>query len=843
MENNDLSSLVESTVRKLKTSSSEEEDSLLSKLRKAIIEAPLAEALAKEVKANYDALGSDRVAVRSSATAEDLPGYSFAGQHDTYFASGLDDCLEKIKHCWASLWTVRAFEYRKRNGFDQLGVEMAVIVQELVPAEVSGVLFTADPVTGKHDRLVIESCYGLGEALVSGKVSPDRTVLAKDDLRVLEHKVSDKKVEVVIDETGVVHEQKIKPPRFRSASLDQTLARQLGELAKKAESAFSQPQDIEWAVSEGDVFFLQSRPITTIKKEKTFEDRQVWSNLNTGEILPDVVSPMTWSALEKLVEPIFQTLFGRLGIDLGDNPLIGQVAGRVYFNLTTLLGAVKSIPGLKKADLSTLLGGEQDRMEELGRLKILDEDLPDLKFSPLRLMVRLPGIIFSVLAYSPKKGVKFITRMSRRGEQLLALDFSALSDEALLSHLQQTCEEMSEHIHGLGFAFQGMVGFSQLDKVCCAWLDDDEGTFANRLLAGMGGVESAEAGLMLWELADRARENSGVAEIILADGKWQEVQEKLAALRGGREFLDQWDGFMSKHGHHTRGELDICNPRWSDDPDYILRVIRNYSRNWGKTDPIEHYQQRRREREELTRQCRTRLKNPVKRVIFNLLLSRAQLGSVVRENLKNTAIKYWINGLRRIALELGGRLASRGVLEEKDDIFFLRFDEFEPVVLGQAEFDVKSVVAERKAEYAKNQQIVPPAVVGGRFDPKTYIPAEQVKPEKKILSGLAVSPGVATGLARVILRACDDEQVLPGEILVTPFTDPGWTPYFIPAAAIVMDQGGLLSHGSIIAREYGIPAVVNVGPATKLIKTGQTIQVDGNRGLVEIVEAKLKRSE
>jgi phosphohistidine swiveling domain-containing protein len=290
---------------------------------------------------------------------------------------------------------------------------------------------------------------------------------------------------------------------------------------------------------------------------------------------------------------------------------------------------------------------------------------------------------------------------------------------------------------------------------------------------------------------------------------------------------------MARHGHHCRGELELGNVRWSEEPDYILSVVRNYLRGLGQTDPLANYSRSARERQEVVQLCRRGLKNPFKRVVFDRLLARAREFSTMRENSKSDFTR--ITGLwRKMLLELGRRLHERGTLSAAEDIFFLRIEEIEPVARGQAQFDVGQVIGERRAEYERNASVVPPMVVFGQLDP-AMAAQEAVNEGVELFRGLAVSSGVATGKARVILRTDAGQPVLPGEILVASFTDPGWTPYFIPAAGIIMDQGGILSHGAIIAREYGIPAVVNVGPASKIIHTGQTIQVDGNQGTVRIL--------
>ncbi|MHC4694743.1 MAG: PEP-utilizing enzyme, partial [Planctomycetota bacterium] len=342
------------------------------------------------------------------------------------------------------------------------------------------------------------------------------------------------------------------------------------------------------------------------------------------------------------------------------------------------------------------------------------------------------------------------------------------------------------------------------------------------------------AGLELWRLAVAADADPRIRDLILSDAEFSQIEPELARLDSAKEFLKTWNAFLRRHGHHCRAELELYNPRWAETPDYILKLVRNYISQIGKTDPVQNSEDLTHRRKQLEQQCRKKLKNPLKRMIFNLLLFRSQKGSIFRENVKSQVIKLLFS-LRKMALELGKRLADKGVLKNQDDIFFLRFTELEPVVRDKADFDIHKVITDRRAEYDQNSLISPPDVIFGKFDPEKYVP-ESVDTDVETLTGLPVSPGVTTGKARVILRADADQQVLAGEILVAPFTDPGWTPYFVTATAIVMDQGGILSHGSIVAREYGIPAVVNVGFATQIIKTGQKIEVDGNQGTIKILQ-------
>ena len=876
----------------LPRASGERRRTLFSDLRRDIAEAPLADALRAEIERHYGRLNAPRVAVRSSAAAEDLPGHSFAGQYETFLGvSDLEGCLRAIAGCWASLWTERAFEYRARNGFDHLVADMAVIVQELIPAEAAGVVFTADPVSGRTDRIVVEGCWGLGEALVSGRVAPDRFVLARRRLRLIESSLAAKAIERVPAEAGGVREHAIASDRAAQPCLDRAALRRLGTLALEAERLFDAPQDVEWALCDGRLYLLQSRPITALPPAQSPEDRQIWTNANAGEVLPDVASPMTWSLAERFIDAIFGVVFDKLGLDLRGVPLTSLIAGRVYFNLNTFAALMRGLPGLRAADVTEVFGGAQGRLLAARRLRLAEEDIPNLHVSRLKLLWRLPGFLVWFLAHSPMRALPALERLRRRTEELRGVEVPSLAEADLLTRLHASVEEMFESPGAVATAAAGIAYLSQLSKLCRRWLGDAEGSLANRLMAGVGGVDSAEAGLALWRLAASAHDQPQVERILLSGESYASTRQRLAQADGGEAFLALWDAFMARHGHHTRGEVDIMNPRWSETPDAVLDLVRGYLRGVEQMDPVAAHRQRGVEGRRLAEECRRRLRNPLKRWLFGFVLARAQRGCAFRENLKSEAVRR-LAVVRKMLLELGERLARRGVLAQREDIFFLRFEGLGPVVRGGAGtasggecgcaarpsrnlgvapgslgaetgvprssstlspstslrvnfaeglgvpegewFDVRQVIAERRAEYERNLGITPPGVVVGRFDPAHCIPDETQR-DAELLSGVAVSAGVATGRARVILRADANERVLPGEILVAPFTDPGWTPYFLPAAGIVVDMGGQLSHGSIVARELGIPAVVNVGPATAIIRTGQTVEVDGNRGLVRIL--------
>jgi phosphohistidine swiveling domain-containing protein len=781
-------------------------------VRQIITDAPLPDPLREQIAVAYSQLGAGVVAVRSSATAEDLPGHSFAGQYETILGvRSLEKCLNAIKKCWASLWTERAFEYRRRNGIDHQQVEMAVIVQQQIEPQAAGVAFSVDPVTGSRSRIVIESCRGLGEALVSGQVQPDRILLRKKNLELIRQ--------------NLVAEE---------PSLSLKSAQRLGRSVRQIEKRFGGPQDIEWAIRDGTLWFLQARPITALPEPKPWEDRQVWTNLNSGEVAPDVMTPMTYSVIMLMFEPLFGPVFRLLGANAHKNPPAGLVAGRVYFNINTGLAAARPfVSPAKAAALNSTFGGEQIRGFERGEFDICDEDLPDLGFRWPKYILSWPRLIWDLIAHRSSKGDAFLADFQARNDAVARFDSTAATTEELTRLGTQT---LHENMMGaaLLYMWPGAVAAGVCGKVCRNWLGDNDQSLGYRLLAAQGGIADTEAGLDLWRLAALAHEDKETEAALLRDSDWNSIHRRLAAADHGRRFLAAWDRFMTTHGQHCHSELEFFSPRWSERPDYILGLLQGYLRTLDRANPLERQRQLAEKRQRLTEQCRQKLRSPIKRWIFTWSLRQTQNLTRNRENWKNEAVRLFA-AFRRIFLELGGRLQEKGILADREDIFFLEVAEIEPVTQGRAGFDVKERIAQRQAEYEWNKAQTPPPVVVGRYDPQKHI-AAKIDTNIKVLKGIAVSPGIATGKARVITHPNDGQHVEPGEILIAPVTNPAWTPYFLPAAGVVMDMGGVLSHGAIIAREYGLPAIVNVGPASKIIQTGQTIRVDGDRGTVTILD-------
>ena len=755
-------------------------------------------------------------AVRSSATVEDLPEASFAGQHDSFLNVREGDAVvAAVKRCWLSLFSERAISYRSRKGIAPDGAQMAVVVQQLIPAEAAGVMFTKNPADGDADTILIEAALGLGEAVVQGKVTPDRIVVSRSGLRVARH------------------DPGLKPV------LDDETASRLAELGLKVERLFGAPQDIEWAQCDDKLFLLQSRPITGKAPVKTWEDRQMWSNFNTGEVIPDVMAPISWSLWQSVGEGVIgRTISRQLGIDTQRAPLLGLVAGRLYFNANTAMAALKPFPSLRAAatTLFQAIGGGPTEAYRRA-LAIPPEDLPDLGFRWPKFILSWPRIFFDLITHLPRRGEAWLARFTTQTNELVRRDIEAMPTPELAHLCVRLVREPFEGVDLFYLAAPAAV-LPVLQKAVRDWLGEPQPAFGYRLFSALGDMPTAEAGLALWRLAALAHADRDTEAAVGSENEWPQVRARLQLIESGRKFLAAWDAFMTEHGHHCRGELELFNARWSETPDYVLGVVRGYLRSIGQSDPLEHQRQLASERERLTEQCRQRLKNPIQRRIFSWSLRRAQKLAVFREKLKNEGVRR-IAFARRLFLTLGQRLHEQRILSRGDDIFFLEVSELEPVATGSASFNWRERIETRRQEYEQNLTLSPPPLVIGRFDPRA--PARPTaNADARLLEGIAVSPGVVTGPARVILRADNHEQVLPGEILIAPFTDPAWSPYFLTAAGLVVEQGGILSHGSIVAREYGLPAVTNVACATKIIQTGQWLEVDGNRGVVKVLDGELQ---
>jgi len=794
--------------------------SLRDRLRQTPVPEPVIEAVRAALA---DAGDAGPWAVRSSATAEDQPDGSFAGQHDSFLGIvGPEAVIDAVRACWLSLFTDRALAYRARCGRGSEAAAMAVVVQEMVVADVAGVVFLGDPVHQDPSRIVIEGAPGCGVGVVSGRVRPDRMVLERGSLQVLERSAGDDAG------GGMAH------------ALSEQLARELARLALEAERLLGAPQDLEWAVRNGTAWVLQSRPITT-SLHAASAPPEVWCNANVCENLPGVLTPMSWSLVELLLEGCFRPLLHMIGIDTDARPWFGRIAGRVYLNVGLSDAILRS--GWPTAPVSVwdLLGGRPTDAEAAALERVRQSATRPSR----RQIRRLLWLALRALpALSGTHGAAFLRALRQRLDALEQTPFPALSDAELsgvvsgiVPRLFPELEEPLALVRVFMSLSPAVACVLALPGLTRGWLGDADGGIACRLLGTAGDMASAEAALDLWRLAAWARQHTEVKAILAEPQPYPLLRHRLRGSPTGVGFLERWDAFVRRHGHHARGEVDAFNPRWSETPDELLDQIRHYLDLPDGFDPTAEQARRRAEREVLFEACRRRLRAPWKRWGFGWLVRRGQAGLRFRENVKSEAVRS-VASLRAALLEAGRRLEARGLLATAGDVFYLEFGELDRTLRGDPIARVAEVIALRKAERKRLETMHPPSIVVGDFRPEASLAGLGPDPSANgALHGLGVSSGCARGRARVIPQGDPGARLLPGEILVVPWTDPGWTPLYLTAAGIVADIGGQLSHGSIIAREYGIPAVVNVGHATQTLRTGQLIEVDGDRGLVRVVES------
>jgi phosphohistidine swiveling domain-containing protein len=749
----------------------------------------------------YAALGDDvAVAVRSSATAEDLPGMSAAGQQDTYLnIRGADSVLDAVRRCWASLWTPRAIGYRARYGVVAGHAQMGVVVQQFVPADAAGVLFTVNPAGGGRDQVVLNASWGLGEAIVGGQVTPDVVAVDRAGGGVIDYQVGSKAVMTVPASTGTT-EQDTPAAQRDTAVLTVGEASELAGVGLAIEDLYGQPVDVEWARAEGKLFVLQARPITGLTAaagsgeqwNDSLDGDYLWSNGNLGEALPDVTTPATWSFIELFMprEISPPTLPGYKGW--------GRIGGRFYMNvsMSASLGRVAGISVRRFVRLSEPVFGTLPPAQEIPLIR-----LP--RWRVFRLMVPVFATTMRRARMNYKRLPEFVAVAPGRFDELRAEiqridDASALPD-AWLSQVQPFLLEASDMLAASGAV--GARALLALPKRLAALIGEADAAI---LLSGQvaGGAQLASLGPL-----------TGLAK--LARGEIDRAT------------------FARLYGHRGAHEIEVSVPRPAEDAEWIDRELAAVQDTARSAEDLLATQ------ETARRAVWDRLgQQPRKAAAARTMVARWAEAVRRREGARSELARaFW---LLRVWLVRAGELTGHG-----DDLFFLSLPEILDV-LHRDETPL-SAVPGRKAAYQTYRALPPyPALIRGRFDPVRwaadpdrradyYDERGTIAPADDTITGLAGASGVADGVARVISQVEDADQLGDGEILVTTVTNIGWTPIFPRAAAVVTDVGAPLSHAAIVARELGIPAVVGCGNATMQLHSGDRIRVDGGKGTVEVL--------
>jgi rifampicin phosphotransferase len=804
---------------------------LAEELRSRLSGASVPDALAQAIEQAYEELGDGvPVAVRSSATAEDLPYASFAGQQDTYLnVVGVEAVLDAVRRCWASLWTERAVSYRATNGIDPHSVRLAVAVQKMIDAEVAGVLFTANPVTGKRRQTVIDSSPGLGEAVVSGMVNPDHFVVDTATGKVVERRLGDKRV-AVRAAAGSGTERVELEAGAEEASLSDGQIQALVDLGARVEKHYGSPQDTEWAIdAEGVVWLLQARPITTLfplPENAPTDDLRVYFSFSVAQGVYRPLTPMGIQTF-RIIFSSLATLAGRPPRNPYEGPAFFHApAGRIFADITPVLRSERG---------RGLFYGVMRNMEarSVPIVRHLVED-PRLASAPtpwrsvLRAVLpalvrtRIPLHVAQALARPEKARARAARVVDRfRGAEEVppnAADHLAAAERLLRDGPPNILPAVPPAF------IAGIVANALAGRLLGHLATDDERRVAMRALPHN---PTTEMDLALWELAREARADTEIARTLS-----ETPPERLAEdyLEGSLppKLQANLAGFLRLYGHRGVAEIDLGLPRWSEDPAYILGVLANYLRlDDPQAAPDAQFRRATREAEEMVADLTRRAsrKGRLRGALVGFFLGRARELSGMRE-MPKFCIVLLMARARELLWKVGEELVGIGRLENAEDIFFLSVPEAWAALAGA---DLRPLVRERRAVYESEvkRRHVPRLLLSDGTEPtvETHVAADGV------ILGTPASGGVVTDKARVILDPAG-ARLEPGEILVAPSTDPGWTPLFLTAGGLVMEMGGPMSHGAIVAREYGIPAVVGVPEATERIETGQEITIDGSAGTV-----------
>ena len=821
------------------TAGPEELKRLAGQAREALLAAPIPPAVAKSIADAYVALGRNvPVAVRSSATAEDLPYASFAGQQDTYLhIIGPSAVLDAVRRCWASLWTDRAVVYRTTNGIDHRAARLAVVVQQMVDAEVAGVLFTANPVTGRRRQTVIDASPGLGESVVSGAVNPDHFVVDTETGVIVEQRLGDKRLEVrPLPNGGTKHVDRKDGSNRSCITEDQV--RDLVALGDRVEAHYGKPQDTEWAIdANASIWLTQARPITTLfplpkeqRRGQKSDDLRVYFCFSVAQGLYRPITPMGMAGFRVLASAAARLMGIPVEDALAGPPIFAEAGQRLFIDLT---GVLRGRVG--RVLMPRVLDVMEARSAVILRRLCEDPQLSVAQPSPLPFVRRVlriafkhavPLQIFQALtqpdaarARVERIGSELASRLTLPSTATIAerLDFAQRVLETEISLAPRTMPAAAAGLGMLGVASKLLGDLAQPGDL-------------QTVLRSLPHNVTTEMDLALWELAKAIKADESAA-CALRDQPAMELARQFhagilppTAQRGLTEFL-------SSYGHRAVAEIDLGMPRWSDDPAHILGVLANYLRlEKPEMAPDAVFARGAMEAEAMieTLVGRARTRSRLRASLVRFALRRARQLAGLREIPKYYMVVA-LAAVRRELAAVGAELASRGTIETAPDVFFLDLTEVREAAAGR---DMRHIVEQRRQAYQLElrRRHIPNVLLSDGTEPEAHFTAPT---SATGLAGTAASAGIVTGVARVVLDPVG-ARLEPGEILVAPSTDPGWTPLFLTAGGLVMEMGGANSHGAVVAREYGIPAVVGVPNATGRIMTGQRITVDGVAGTITL---------
>jgi rifampicin phosphotransferase len=810
------------------------------RIRDHLTTLPVPDAVRASVLSAWREMGPERpYAVRSSATAEDLPTASFAGQQDTYLnVRGEVHLLDAVRRCWASLFTDRAIAYRATNGFLHRSVLLSVVVQRMVLPEVSGIMFTADPITGRRETVSIDASFGIGEALVSGLVTADLYQVRSG--AIVTKRIARKALAVRgLPDGGTVTEEVPANDQERQALPDELIL-ELAALGSRIEGHFGRPQDIEWCRSGGAFYVVQSRPITTLYPPPEARDGRLHLYVSFGHVqmMTEPIKPLGLSAIRTLFPVGDRT-------PAGESEIVQEAGSRLFVDLNPIL----SYGRLRDAVPRVLTNAD----EKAARAVAAFLERPDYRAAlgpgrrvSLRTVRAVGPIVAEILAALVYRdfsgGIAPVERAMAESVARWQKALDEASGPERIARIRGMLRSLFPDVLRMKIlqnVAPGILAYRLIESLSSRWLGD-AAELGDLAKAPRGNV-TTEMGLALGDLADVVRARPGTIERLRAADDTT-LLPSLDGVPGGEDVRQAIGAFLRRYGMRCTGEIDLTRPRWSEAPTQLVPAIESHMRS---SSPGEHRRaflagEGRAERAAVTLLERLRgtpfgwLKRRVMRRLITVYRSRIGL----REHPKFYVVQLFDLAKRGILRE-AQELTDAGILSSPDDVSLLSLSEIESI-LRRRQID-RHLLEERRDRFARDGSLRPPRLITSEGEVVEAPPGEGVP--AGALAGTAASAGVVEGRARVV-RKLEEAKIEKGDILIAPYTDPAWTPLFPIAAGLVTEVGGLMTHGAVVAREYGIPAVVGVDGATEAIKDGALVRVNGTQGYVEVVaDGTTKRGE
>lgn len=806
---------------------------------------PLPKTVENAVVESLNIIGKETIiSVRSSAADEDSLSHSFAGQLSSFlYVKGKEDILKFIKLCWASAYSARSLAYRLKNNIPFDTVAVAVVLQKMIDPEKSGVLFTADPIQKKADQFIVSSVYGVGEGLVSGALDADSFWLSQANGEVLNQEVVEKNEQMRRSNSGHTQLLPVSEKLVHLPSLDLIELKELWSVGRRIHEWYNRAQDIEWAFSDGRLWILQSRPITSLDKDLSGYPN-LWDNSNIIESYGGLTSPLSFSFALRNYKAVYIQFCEVLGLSsdiikdmdyyLGN--MLGSLNGRIYYNLFNWYKLVGILPGFKqnREFMETMMGVSEALTPEItDRIK----SHPSWDTAKGKFRKFITGLNFIRYHFTIQSVVNsFLKTFNKDYDYYRKLPLSRLRGDQLFRIYQ----EIERNMLGRWTApiindFLCMIHFGLLKKLTSKWLLDLDSTLQNNLLTGEGGLESAEPTRELLRLAWLAEKNPELSNLILTS----KPEDSLEILNQSehQSFYLEILHYLDRFGFRCMNEMKLEEIDLNTDPSYLFLVLQNYLR---AGDVKLHNDAKEKElRLEAEKAAKAHL-SWVQKIVYFWVLKHARKAVKNRENTRFSRTRIY-GVARSIFRYIGEDLAAQGILENKRDIFWLHIDEVFGIYNGTlACQNLKAFVDIRKKEYQSYNEETDPRIMtrGPVYWNNKFIDEEALASTQHLsdgnLKGLPCCPGEIEGIVKVIINPGDDLS-LNGEILVTARTDPGWVPLYPSISGLLVERGSLLSHSAIVAREMGIPAIVSIPNLTKTLKSGMRIRMDGKTGIIKIL--------